>query len=174
MTNFSERLDKILAQKNLVREDQAPHTGIWYYLWLKPKWKLWTYPYVDGKEYSHYEVWQTLAEDVAKHYNLDSDQLSELQELPYAFPRGRVDTSDILATNQLGIPSQSGKYYILHGDDFPMSKDGEIKKIISIFNLIGPATRGQVEEKAVEHEMTDPKHVEAIKRIIGNRYDSGM
>ena len=167
MTDFSARLDKVLAQKNLLREDQTPHVGIWYYLWLKPKWQLWTYPYID-KQPSHYEVWQVLAEDVAKHYNLNSNQLIELQELPYCFPRGRVDTSDLLVRDPLSSPSKSGKWWLLHGDDFPLSKDGEIKKIISIFNLIGPANRGLVEERVATHEMIDPKHVEAAIKLIGN------
>lgn len=166
---FNERLEKALARKNLIREDQTPRTGIWYYLWLKPRWKLWTFPYVDVKKaYSHYEVWQALAEDVGRHYKLTERQVSDLQELPYCFPRGRVDTSDILATNELGEPNtRSDQWFLLHGNDFPLSKDGEIKKIISLFNLVGPATRDMVKELVVDHEKMVPDHVAKASVILG-------
>jgi len=161
MKSFEERLDKVL-----LKEDRKPKTGIWYYLWLKPKWKLWTYTYED-KHPSHLEAWQILAEDIANHYNLSDEKLEELKEVPYGLPRGRVDN------NIPDFPTffTSNKWYILHGDDFPLSKAGEIKRIVSIFNLVYVVN--DVEVKVIGHEMMDPKHQERIQEILGPiPYDS--
>jgi hypothetical protein len=170
---FDERLEAALAKKNIIREDAAPHTGIWYYLWLKPQWKLWTYPYHDvKKQWSHFEIWQELCKTVESHYAVG--HIEEMQELPYCFPRGRVDTSDILTTgeqmlrNEVKDPVMPAEYYLLHGDwPSALSPAGELKKIISLFNLIGPANRNLVHVKETKHEMTDPKHVEAMENLIG-------
>ena len=158
---FKKRLDKAL--KINFCEDERPKTGIWYYLWKKPNWKLWTFP--RGSLY-HYEAWQTLAEELGSYYHLTEEQIEQLKELPYGLPRGRVDTSD--SALELGIiPSETGKYFLLHGDDFPFDKESEIRKIISLFNLTNFAVRGQVSEKVVEHETMLPKQVEEIQKILG-------
>ncbi len=165
---FEQRLDKILKEKNLVKEDSRPHTGIWYYLWFKPNWKLWTYPFYEGsKQPGHYELWQVLAEDIGHYYKLTADQISELQEAYMCMPRGRIDNTDILANNEFGKPVKTNKWFIFHGGDFPKPESAEIRKIISIFNLTGPELHGLTDKRIVDHEKTDGNHVAIAEALIG-------
>jgi hypothetical protein len=160
---FEERLNKAFGlseDQNLSKvlsEDQTPHTGIWYYLWLKPTWKLWTYPYINRAP-GHFEVWPILVELIATHYNLKPNETSILKEQYRCFPRGRIDKGDL---------KNPDKYFICHGDDFPIDKNGEIYKIISIFNLTIPQLHGLVEIVCDAHEKTDPKHINIAKMLIG-------
>ena len=158
---FENKLDNALGlSKNkdlgkiLSEEGEVPHVGIWYYLWLKPDWKLWPYPYINRAR-GHYEVWPALSEIVSNHFHLLPNESSVLQEQYRCFPRGRID--------KIG-----DKWYICHGGDFPKDENGEINTIISRFNLTIPKIRGLVEIKIDDHEKTDPKHVNIAKMLIGN------
>ena len=157
--NFEERLKRAIG----IKEDRKPKAGIWYYLYLKPKWKLWHYTYTEqSRNISHLEAWQILAEDVAKHYKITSkDVIDEMKELAYGFPRGRVDS-----TEGLGLSNQGNRWFIFHGDDFPLSKDGEIKKIVGLFDLSQQMMAGMVEIKEVDHERMDPNHTERLSEML--------
>ncbi|MDP1712921.1 MAG: hypothetical protein Q8K86_10755 [Candidatus Nanopelagicaceae bacterium] len=163
MAGFVERLDAALQKKGRVlKENRRPKIGIWYYLPKKTGgWRLWIYSTSDpSQNLSHYEAWQVLAEDLAKEFGVLS-LLEELQELPYGIPRGRVDTTDDLVG---GAPK--GKWFVLHGGDFPLPADGELKKIVSEFDLIHQVNFAGLEVKEVDHEKTDPTHVKRVREIL--------
>jgi hypothetical protein len=158
--NLHEKLERTFG----IKEDSTPKIGIWYYLWLKPHWKLWTMPLTEDKNWSHYEVWNAvLAEDVAKHHGLDDDQTERLKDVAYGMPRGRIDVKDLA----LGRPT--GNFTIYHGDDFPssLSKESELKKIIGRFDLTRLALENKVKIEVVDHEKMSESDKEQIQQIIG-------
>jgi hypothetical protein len=161
MNDFREKLEKTLGRK--ISEDRRPKAGIWYYLWLDPKWELWTYTYTDQDEnIAHYEAWQVLADKIATHYKItDKEQIEKLKEAYLGMPRGRVDSADTL-----GIEAHKGKWMIFHGNDFPLPPKAEIKKLIGIFDLTGLALAGKVEAIEVDHEKMDPNHQATVASVL--------
>lgn len=158
MNNLYEKLEKTFG----IKEDSAPKIGIWYYLWLKPNWKLWTMPMKENQDWSHGEVWSAaLAEDVAKHYGLNSDQTEELKNAPYGLPRGRVDVRDLI----MGRPT--GGFHVYHGDDFPLPKESELKKIIGKFDLTRLTLENKVKIEVHDHEKMSESDKETIQNLIG-------
>ena len=160
MSNLEERLEKAFG----IKEDSTPKIGIWYYLWLKPNWKLWTMPLTEEKNWSHYEVWNgAIAEDLAKHYGLNDNQMERLKDVAYGFPRGRVDVKDLIS----GRPA--GGFTIYHGDDFPskLSKESELKKIIGKFDLTRLALENKIKIEVIDHEKMSESDKDAIQNLIG-------
>lgn len=165
--NFDKRLEKVLGP---IKEDTSPKLGVWYYLWMEPEWKLWTYEVkLDQKIIAHDEVWRILAQDIGEHYNLSVAQTDELAKHPYGLPRGRVDTtSDMI----FGVKPKDDKIFVVHGDDFPssMSKEAELKKIVSRFDLIKlllDKQNNKVEIVHHEHEEMVEKDKELLQNLIG-------
>ncbi|MDP1712451.1 MAG: hypothetical protein Q8K86_08340 [Candidatus Nanopelagicaceae bacterium] len=156
-----ERLEHVL------KEDASPKIGIWYYLWLKPSWRVQMLPVkIDEKAVPHMKAWSlSLVEDLAEYYGLLREQKEKLQELPWCMPRGRVDYLN-LAT---GKPLLEGKFVVYHGNDFPtkFSQEGEIKKIISEFDLTSLHLQDRVQVIQHEHERMNPQHQKEAQEILG-------
>jgi len=161
VTDYRERL------KHILKEDASPKVGIWYYLWLKPNWKLVMLPSkIDEKTIPHVKAWfLSFVEDLAEHYKLSEVQKTRLKDVPWCMPRGRVDYLN-LAT---GKPLLEGNFNIYHGGDFPsnLSQEGEIKKIISEFDLTSLHLQGRVQVVQNEHEKMDPQHQKEAQAILG-------
>jgi len=163
MNDFIKKLEKTLGRK--ISEDRRPKSGIWYYLWLDPKWELWTYTYTNPDEnIAHYEAWQVISDKIAAHYKItNEEQIEKLKEAYLGMPRGRIESAD-----SLGLDVHKGKWILFHGNDFPLPQTAEIKKLIGIFDLTGLALAGRVEAVEVDHEKMDPTHQEIVTSIIGN------
>ena len=157
-------LEKRLEKAFGIKEDSSPKIGIWYYLWFKPNWKLWTMPMKENKDWSHGEVWSaSLCEDLGNHYRLSPSDRDRLRNLPYGLPRGRVDVRELIQ----GRPA--GGWHVYHGDDFPsgLFKESELKKIIGLFDLTRLALQDQVKIVVVEHEKMSKSDKEEIQKILG-------
>lgn len=127
--------------------------GIWYYVWLKPEWKLYV---LYGELIQHADQWrESVVPDIAKHYKIDSRPLAPLY---YSMPRGRV------------VSERYGeKYRIVHGGDFPSSlgESAEIKSLVGLFGLSNRMILGKVSVEFHEHETMDADHQKRMKKIIG-------
>ena len=133
-----------------------PEEGIWYYIWMKPNWKL-----VDlqGGDNMHGELWQDLVHHRIKdHYKLTLEQVDVLEDASQGVPRGRV----VL---------ERDKYVFYHGGDFPTGKstDAEKKKLIGLFNLtcFYLEDKNRVEFRFAEHYKMDPDEQEIVKSVLG-------
>ena len=160
MSNVKKRLEAAFGLK----EDTAPKLGIWYYLWLKPKWKLWTMPLgAEDRPWTHPEAWEVLAEDLGKHYQLDQERVELVKGLHYALPRGRVDTKELETGKQLG------RITLYHGDDFPsgLSREGELKRIIAQFDLTKLALHDQIDALFARHKTMDANQQRMLQEVIG-------
>jgi len=151
---------------SVLKEDQRPSGGIWYYVYLKPKWALKVWKHTEYPEaYDHPTVWENfVVPELKEHYKLTDIQVEELKALRYSMPRGRAGQAAYLPNDPT-----SSKWYISHGDDFPssLSADAEKKTLVNAFNLIGPVLHNMVEYQTVDHEKMDDKHKEEIQKIIG-------
>ena len=121
---------------------------------------------IDEKAIPHMKAWfLSLVEDLVEHYKLSEEQKVKLQEIPWCMPRGRVDCLNLTS----GKPLTEGRFIVYHGGDFPssFSQDGEIKKIISEFDLTSLHLQGRVQITQIEHEKMDPAHQQAAQEILG-------
>jgi len=161
---IEERLDEILGTKVAIKEDAKPTPGIWYYIWLKPKWHRIIVTASEYGDYGHPEFWKNyLAPKIMNHYGLEESNLSELEELAYSMPRGRVDSTDLMSGET------TDRWMLFYGDDIPSSLDAESEKrqLVSAFNLTGPLLHGKVEFRVMGHEKMTDSHREAIQKLIG-------
>ena len=123
--------------------------------------------------YGHPKFWEEyIVPKLVEHYNLDQTAATELSELSYSMPRGRVSFSgkDIgIRAVVNGEEEQPETWYMDYGEDIPSVFDIEPEKrrLISGFNLTGPAIRDQVKFRKVKHEQMFPKQQEQIQKIIG-------
>lgn len=164
--NFEKELAEALAFRHKLNEDRRPSPGIWYYIYLAPEWKRLAFRYIEyPKVPDHPTAWQEyVVPALTTHYKLTPEQARQLEDLPYAMPRGRVD----LTANQPNDPI-SNKWLMSFGNDFPAGLDVETEKgrLINDFNLANFACRDMVIFTVHEHEKMTLKHKDAIQKIIG-------
>jgi len=116
--SFNLARDKMRQQASaMIKEASAPKDGIWYWVFLKPDWKLvaWAFPARDKKNVNHIDLWPKVCQSfLAPHYKWNQSQLNEAMRLPYSMPRGRV-TSEVFEEN-----GQTMTYFFIrHGSDTP-------------------------------------------------------
>jgi hypothetical protein len=153
-------LKNVKKAKNLSK----PSEGVWYWVWLKPRWELVSYQSNEYKEFgdlTHEDVWMHyVSGKIASHYGIAEDD-HEIRNAYTGMPRGRV--------------THVGKKWVFyHGDDIPavllrgVSKDEIHQEIVSRFNLTKQALAGNVEFRFDEHETMQDDDIEIVKRIIGD------
>jgi hypothetical protein len=128
--------------------------GIWYYVYLRPDWHL---MYDLDPNASHLQFWRkTVAPMLMDWYKLDDSARVKLSELSTSMPRGRVLLNE-------------RRYGIYHGDDFPkgLSRDGELKKIVSAFGLSRYYILKRVDVCFEPHECMDKKQQTALRKLLG-------
>ena len=131
-------------QKNIRKTASLPHTGIWYWVFLKPEWKLftWDFPLKDKIDFLHVQVWPDLVRNhMRPHYKLDEDAILAASDLPYAFPRGRVTA--VVENGLLYL-------FIRHGNDTPIPNG--LRQVEDKFKLTQHVLLGQGEEIYDPHE----------------------
>ena len=109
-----------------------PLQGPWYYVYLAPRWVLFSSPSVDqDHSIGHSTFWaKTVAPAIAKHYRLaDKSSLKRLANIPYSMPRGRVCHRP--------QPRNPQEWVVYFGQDWPSSlKKAVVRKaILCAFNL---------------------------------------
>ncbi len=142
------------AKHNPGIEDD-PTGGIWYYVWLKPKWEL---VILHGEEKLHLDMWfDHVIPLLKKKYKLPAKQRVKLGDLTYSMPRGRVTEV---------VEGGESVFLIRHGDDFPegVRKESELKKIVAYFGL----TNRAVEYEVDPHETMVPEEQDDLEAIIGS------
>jgi hypothetical protein len=143
-----------------------PNIGIWYYIWLKPNWELrfLLRKLDDPKNVGHVKFWQSLVEEIDKHYSLTDEGISTLRGLPYGMPRGRVELKDATAGRVL---TPQTVFVLYHGNDFPLPKQAEIKTLITSFDLVPFALEHRVIDAFTDHETTVEEHRKKTQEILG-------
>lgn len=130
--------------------------GIWYYVWLKPNWHL-SVQY--GDQVQHYFQWRDIVVPLlVDHYKLSHEQAEKLSPIHTAMPRGRV------------VGEFYGREFTMaHGGDFPrgQSEQGEIKRLMGVFNLSKMAVLGKVKVITHDHEKMTTDHKKRLQKIIG-------
>jgi hypothetical protein len=171
---LDEKLNK--AFRIIKETRRMPTSGIWYYVWLKPRWELVVFPELDEngeKEYgdlAHLEAWMNyLVPKLVSHYGLKLTdvQLDQFTDAYRGVPRGRVDISDDLVHGD--VPKGQSVWYILHGNDFPKGKnaESELGKIMRELRIAGFAASGRVQMKFSEHETMVGSHCELLRQFLG-------
>lgn len=138
--------------------DDDPIGGIWYYVYLKPKWEL---VILHGEERLHLDMWEKhVIPMLKKKYKLSAKRAVRLMDVSYAMPRGRVTEF---------VERGTSTFIIRHGDDFPQgtSKNSELKKIVAYFGLTNRIVLKQVEFEVDPHEQMDPEEQDVLEEIIG-------
>jgi hypothetical protein len=154
----------MLKNMKKAKKTPKPSGGIWFWVWLKPRWELVVYlaaEYKELGEVTHEAAWgMYTAGKVASHYHIDEDD-HEIRNAYAGMPRGRV--------------AHVGKKWVFyHGDDTPsvllmgLSKVEIQQVIISRFNLTKQALAGQVEFKFDEHETMQEDDRAIVKKYIGD------
>lgn len=161
MKALEKQLNKKL-QEALLKEDRKPSEGIWYIIWLKPKWVLKAFKDTEYPGIAHMSAWtEYLAPLVADHYKIPLD---EVKLLTYAFPRGRVVYQQQKAKEITSMSEMTGKWVFYYGGDLP---DNRFKRlIVSAFNLEGMVGRMQWSTDD-EHEYMQELDVMDMVSLIG-------
>jgi hypothetical protein len=136
--------------------EDDPEDGIWYYVWLKPKWEL---VILHGKDVLHLDMWfDHVMPLLKKKYKLTKSETVRLGDIPYSLPRGRITEF---------VERGESTFFIRHGDDFPkgLRKESELKKIVAYFGLTN-RTR-QVEYEVDPHEAMVRGEQDDLEAIIG-------
>jgi hypothetical protein len=140
-------------------EDTRPSEGIWYYVYLKPIWKLYVFKATEYGDMTHVDAWSKyLADIVAKHYKVNPDKVIGAESLRTAYlcmPRGRV------------FQDQKGKWIFNHGNDFPVPIKKAKKLLPAEFELTKQALQKMVEFRFEDHEVQDPHDVHIFKTLVG-------
>jgi len=153
-------LRKILwdLKKSPLREDRRPSEGVWYFIWLKPKWVLEAYKFTEyGDSFGqlHSTLWEKyLADKVGNHYGIDPDEIYGMDSLRNAssgMPRGRVALTD------------SG-WALYHGNDTPIPFDKAKTILLNAFELSQFNNRFEYDD----HEIMTPEDQETIQEAIGH------
>lgn len=135
-------------------------TGIWYYLFLQPDWKLETFRTDDyGEGVDHFNVWGThLVRILKQHYKLDVRTAARSKGLAYGMPRGRVDR---LASDD---------WVFFHGKDFPrgLTLESEKRKLISAFGLsrVAAANPDKIRFELAKHEKMVPEEQKQLQDLL--------
>lgn len=144
-----------MAHRRKAMNAPSASEGIWYYLWLEPDWFF--IPSIESGN-SHWAWWNdSIADEIAQHYDLDKKELRTLKTLQHSLPRGRI------------VEDKPGHFVVAHGNDFPrsLSPRSEINTIIGAFGLSKPHLLGNVEVRFEAHETMDSKHREQLEELIG-------
>jgi len=119
----SEMLEKAIDELRKKRNASGkPSEGIWYYIWLKPNWKL---KVVQSGESLHLDMWERFVKhEIKDHYKLSDEDIDKIEELTCCMPRGRC----CLVNDH---------FELYHGDNFPKGRDAEAEKtkLMGWFNL---------------------------------------
>jgi hypothetical protein len=166
--HLRKKLDDILGVKvTVLKEDARPSSGIWYYVWLAPKWERVIVKHSEFGPYGHPKFWENyIADKIVKHYKLKLSDLAVVKELCYSMPRGRVDyvpKSDVELVGE-----KPDTWYMDFGGDIPGDVESEQRHLISGFNLTGFAIRNKVEFRVVPHEKMLETHKDAMQKLIGD------
>jgi len=155
---LNKKLHEVLGVEiEVITEDASPTEGMWYYIYLKPKWVRIDVKTSEYGEIGHPKFWEKyIVPKLIEHYGLEESAKEDLEYLCYSMPRGRV--AEI-----------KGKWHFFHGDDFPslLSIKAEEKRLISTFNLTHLAIRDMTEFRVAEHEKMDETHKKRLQEIIG-------
>jgi hypothetical protein len=165
MNEIHEKLENIFKYAKQINESRKPITGIWYYIYLEPKWQLYIYKADEYQNISHLEAWiKYIVPKLKEFYGLDKKDI--LEDAYRGFPRGRVDLN-----TSPEIIDPSNKFMIFHGDDFPsgLNRITEEGKILNGFNLAGLIARGLAKFEFAEHETMDPGHKEVVENVISTK-----
>jgi len=167
--SLDQRLIEVLGADDVkflkqITEARRPITGIWYYIYFEPDWRLEAYKADEYKNISHFEAWMHyIVPKLVTFYGLDGLEAKKLEDAYRGFPRGRVDLN-----TSPDLIDPSGKFMIFHGNDFPsgLNKTTEEGRILNHFNLAGLMARGVVEFKFSEHETMDKDHVSVVRSVV--------
>jgi hypothetical protein len=149
----------------------GPMVGPFYYVYLKPHWKIVAFAHPSGGEesYDHSQLWESVVSMIiTKHYGLDKDQSSDIDNLIYCMPRGRVVFQQ---PKDPKYHTTRGRFVIYTGADMPKSINRiKVRKdIMSKFNLL--ATSLDQPERVVfaddEHEVMQEDDKRISQGIIG-------
>jgi hypothetical protein len=167
--DFDAQLDEALKRERKIQESVQPSSGIWYYVYFKPDWRLEVYKSSDYGFIGHEDAWKRyIVPELVKHYKLTSAQARDLADAHQGMPRGRVDIS--ASTGGFRIEGEEpGMWYLFHGSDSPIqrSEKKEMDALISQFNLIGLALRDKVQFKHKGHETMNAEDMETVQKILG-------
>lgn len=146
--------------KKVLKEDTKPSGGIWWYLWLKPKWVFISFKESEYGEITHADVWSKyVVEKVAKHYKVNPDKVvgfESLRNTYTCFPRGRVW-------------AKGDKFVISHGNDSPVSLAKLKNTVISEFNLVGFELNKRLVVTFDEHEQMLQEDMEVFTALTRER-----
>lgn len=144
--------------EKLVKKAAMPHDGIWYWIYLKPNWKLISYdfPIKDRIDFLHINVWRDLVSNhLAPFYKWNKDVISIAQELPYGTPRGRVSAERI---------DNLSYFFIRHGNDTPIPKG--LDQIIEKYNLKIQMLEGLAEFIYDPHETMVKEQQQKLRELM--------
>jgi len=153
------RLKKLLEdlKKLNLKEDTRPSEGIWWYVWLKPRWRIEAFKVTEYGELNHSDVWpKYVAPMIAAHYKvpIGSEVYNSLAEVYASMPRGRVEERD-------------GRWVFNYGDDFPVDPKKAQMQLPGEFELYRHLLAGKVVFRVSEHEGMIEDDKDIIQRIIG-------
>jgi len=156
--------EKIKQRIRLACESRQPSEGVWYVVYLKPKWILRAYKEIEFKGVEHVDIWEKdVSVIVAEHYKVSQE---EVALHPYGFPRGRVvnlnPSKKEIATKAEMYGSQWAVY---HGDDLPGGTAKWQRQIVGAFDL-APAI-GRINWRFDNHEIRTDYDVEALSALLG-------
>lgn len=159
MREFEKKLDAAL-KKNMLKEDTRPSEGMWYFIWLKPRWELRVFKETEYGNLTHQDCWyKYLAPVMGKHYKIDVkkvvNNVDSLENAYSCMPRGRV------------YIAQDGKYTFGHGNDFPIDVKKAQMMLIAQFELTKLALMGKTKFKFDEHEQMIESDQEVAQTLIG-------
>lgn len=130
-----------------LRSDR-PREGVWYYVWLKPRWKL-----VGAFNTSHLELWnKEVVPVIGKHYRLSADARKDLETAHKSMPRGRV-----------GI--RSSVWFSWHGNDV---KQDVLDAVTSGFGLTPLLMKNELTVAFHDHEVMSAEHQCVAMDCIGS------
>ncbi len=144
-------------------------TGIWYYLFLHPDWRLETFRTDEyGEGVDHFHVWgRHLVPILKQHYKLDARVSGKLRELAYGMPRGRVDR---IAPEIHKVGERPGDGVFFHGKDFPraLTLESEKRKLISAFGLsrVAAANPDKIRFELARHEKMIPEEQKQVQDLL--------
>lgn len=166
--NLAEKLDEVLTPAD---KENEKHQGIWYWVYLRPEWKLYAWPFGKFGELGHIDVWSKYVVPlIMDHYKLSEDKRQKLEKTYYAFPRGRICYAP--QGIDVRLPGEEpGNWYIYHGGNTPGDSKDEVeahrREVLNAFGLNQAAARGLVHWKITEHESNLKEHVEKCREMIG-------
>jgi hypothetical protein len=160
------------ARKPARPESREPMTGIWYYVYLHPEWKLETFRTDEyGEGVDHFGAWGTHIVPILRaHYQLDDRTTARLKETAYGMPRGRVDR---ISPEIYKVGERPGDWVFFHGDDFPsgLVRASQERKLISAFGLsrVAAVNPDKIRFEVSAHEKMIPEEREGIQKLLGIR-----